>query len=226
MRAVLISVLVLAVAFAAGRKVSLTTCGDSLFCEGARCNTQNLTTGTCYGVEGSLVSLSLECSAGDHDPCISAKSYSDSECNTPYGALNALCSTCQDNFTFSCGALADGVFWVVNCTDNSCNNCGGAHIAIYNKCVALNPGVWGKATGMENCTAVTAKFYSGSQGCSGTPQYTRLYASGMCLVGTNFKCASAVGDDMPDTAELKLVNGVKRPMITLGKEFLAGLPFN
>jgi len=225
MRAVALTVFALAAALAAGRMVSLQTCDDSLNCKGARCSTQNISTGVCYSIEGSLMSLTVECSASRDNLFIKAASFTDSHCNVGFGALNALCGTCQDNFTFSCGALANGIFWAVNCTDTACNDCGGATIVDYGKCTEINPGVWGLAQGIHNCTAVTVKFFSGSNGCGGQPQYSRRYPSTECLVGTTFTCAPASEGELAEP-QLKLAEGVQRHTIKVDPSFLKSLPLN
>ena len=182
MRATL-AVFVALVAVVSATDVTIQSCGTGTCASG--CHNQTVSSGTCLKVQGAKSPTYLTISDYPGNQCAKAALFSDSKCTNEVDAMNAVCNSCQDGFTFSCGAIDGGVFWVNNCSDPLCNMCTGVNIVYHNHCKQVGPGGYGLFYGSAPCEAVNVQFYNTST-CSGPAQYTQQYGIGKCVKGNTF----------------------------------------
>lgn len=181
----LLAVAVLAT-IVAGNTVTYQYCQDNMCQTG--CQTQNFQENACLQENGANATVELSCYRGP-SMCADASTYSDPQCTVKTADLATVCNSCQNNYTFSCGALNGALFWVSNCTDAACQNCGGATIVPFNKCKLLQPGVYGLVKSVQKCTVVTWKTYANNNNCQGTPSQMQ-YWDNHCNSGVMFQCNS------------------------------------
>lgn len=169
--------------------VNVTNCADQL-CESG-CQSQIFQQNQCLTVDGEDdLTVKLSCYTGN-SMCVHATIYQDSQCKVHTGsvAVDTVCNSCQSNYTISCGALHNALFWAVNCTDNACQNCGGAIIVPFQKCTLVRPFGYVLVQGVYKCPAVQVTNFP-SKDCSGT-SWQFFYPSAHCVAGTIMQCQPA-----------------------------------
>ena len=184
MRCALCLLLLIASVCLAKNSVTLTNCNDGNCASG--CRKQVFDTDQCLQETAKNDSLKLSCYTGP-SMCAETRMYSDSSCKNLRSTLYTVCQSCQGNYTLSCGALRNALWWIANCTDRACDECGGATIVPFNNCTNVNPGQWVIATRVFACTAVNIKTYPTSMKCTGS-NYDFQYPGGYCHGGTILQC--------------------------------------
>lgn len=181
---VLIAVMLVA-ALVVAETVTVQNCQDAQCTTG--CQTQQFTAGQCLSEADSSNTVELTC-PGNPTMCNDLKIYQDASCadESQMALFNNACNSCQQNFTISCGALHDAIFFAVNCTDVACQDCGGAIIVPFKKCTHVAPWGYAYVTKVTGCTGVTLTTYNGTSCTGGT--YTQQYGSGQCFDGTLITC--------------------------------------
>jgi hypothetical protein len=168
-------------AAAAAATVTITQYANGM-CTGAP-HTQAVPAGRCLAVRGKKESVMF---VNYSDPAICGHGvvYSDAKCSQGLFEANAMCNACQKNFTFSCGALEDAMFWVTNCSDVACNFCTRPNIVPFDNCTQIMPNQWGIAKRTTPCTAINMVTYPGVTDCSTAGNYSVAYPTGKCFEGT------------------------------------------
>ena len=190
------SVLLLAAALAAmaiADSFAIESCNNGLC--GGGCHNQTINYNQCYKINAGAGQAPYVMFNRITSPmqCARAQTFHESSCSTPVNDMNAVCNSCQMGFTFSCGAISGGIFWVNNCTDPLCNNCGGVNIVPAHQCHQVGTGSWGKLTGTSPCNALNANYYNDSSCSSGSMWYNQMYGDGLCVKGTRFYLGSGAG---------------------------------
>ncbi len=191
------------VAVKAVNVITVTNCDPHTGCTQG-CQSQEFNQGECLQESGTGLTVQLSCPKSPA-VCIEVDYYSDAQCQNQQDTLNAVCGNCDgpsvggNNFMVVCGALRSAVFYVYNCTDDTCGTCNNNKVVPFNKCENVN-GLNFIIRPARDCKPVVLNQYN-STNCGGNLTSFQ-YPDGLCVAGTTFSCASS-STPAPEGAESK-----------------------
>lgn len=118
--------------------------------------------------------------------CTETYWYLDSSCTRLRSTMNLVCSSCQKNYTVSCGGLHNALWWLSDCSDNECENCGKSTRVPFGQCTFVS-GAYVIAKQVFECTAVTVRTFPDTKECSGDGSDFG-YPSNLCRDGVILQC--------------------------------------